>query len=84
MVVGPLATFAEPHCYDLCAAHSARMVPPRGWELVTLETDPLSLLPSTAELDALAAVVRQAGSVTTETGEIPAGGRRGHLSVVRD
>lgn len=36
IVLGPLATLPEPHCYDLCAGHSARMVAPKGWELVRL------------------------------------------------
>lgn len=36
VVLGPLATLPEPHCYDLCASHSARMVAPKGWELVRL------------------------------------------------
>ena len=33
-VLGPLATYAEPHCYDLCAEHSERLTAPRGWEVV--------------------------------------------------
>ena len=33
-VLGPLATYAEPHCYDLCSHHSERMTAPRGWEVV--------------------------------------------------
>jgi len=36
-VLGPLATYAEPHCYDLCARHSARLTAPLGWEVVRLE-----------------------------------------------
>ena len=24
-VVGPLATYAEPHCYDLCTVHGERL-----------------------------------------------------------
>src|SRR5689334_23664298 len=35
-VLGPLATYAEPHCYDLCAEHSERLTAPRGWEVVRL------------------------------------------------
>jgi hypothetical protein len=31
-VLGPLATYAEPHCYDLCQVHSERLTAPRGWE----------------------------------------------------
>ena len=34
-VVGPLATFAEPHAYDLCAVHAERLTVPK-W----LECDP--------------------------------------------
>src|SRR3974377_1817772 len=30
-VLGPLATYVEPHCYDLCAAHAGRITVPRGW-----------------------------------------------------
>ena len=35
-VVGPLATYAEPHAYDLCDAHSERLSAPRGWEVLRL------------------------------------------------
>ena len=35
-VLGPLATFAEPHTYDLCATHGTRLTVPRGWEVVRL------------------------------------------------
>jgi len=37
-VLGPLATFAEPHTYDLCAFHAERLTAPQGWELVRLAT----------------------------------------------
>ena len=83
-VLGPLATFAEPHCYDLCQEHSKRLTPPKGWELVTLETDPESLKPSAADLASLADAVRAAGNLATPSGELSVGARRGHLSVVRD
>ncbi len=33
-VVGPLATVAEPHSWDLCVSHAGRITAPRGWELV--------------------------------------------------
>ena len=42
-VLGPLATFAEPHCYDLCDDHAARMTAPRGWDVVRLAPDPEAL-----------------------------------------
>lgn len=35
-VLGPLATFAEPHTYDLCSSHAERLTAPQGWELVRL------------------------------------------------
>jgi hypothetical protein len=34
VVVGPLATYAEPHTYDLCLEHAERMTAPRGWDVV--------------------------------------------------
>ncbi len=39
-VLGPLAAYVEPHCYDLCAAHADRMTAPRGWEVVRLPDGP--------------------------------------------
>jgi hypothetical protein len=32
-VVGPLAATKEPHTYDLCQAHSARLTAPVGWRV---------------------------------------------------
>lgn len=57
-VLGPLATYAEPHSYDLCDAHAERLTAPRGWEVVRLATD---TAPQTHDdLVALANVVREA------------------------
>ena len=39
-VLGPLATYAEPHAYDLCEAHGQRLSAPRGWEVLRLDTAP--------------------------------------------
>lgn len=36
-VLGPLATYAEPHSYDLCLEHAERLTAPRGWEVVRLK-----------------------------------------------
>jgi hypothetical protein len=93
-VLGPLATYAEPHCYDLCAAHSQRLTAPRGWEVLRLAPDPDTLGPTTDDLEALADAVREAarpsdhGGAGTESGVLPDGmvevGRRGHLRVLRD
>jgi hypothetical protein len=91
-VLGPLATFAEPHCYDLCVAHSERLTAPRGWEVLRLAPDPDRLGPTADDLEALADAVREAAS-GPRTGVVPAGtlegapvgaGRRGHLRVLRD
>lgn len=38
-VLGPLATYAEPHTYDLCATHAMRLTVPQGWEVVRLVSD---------------------------------------------
>ena len=59
-VLGPLATFAEPHAYDLCAEHSERLSAPRGWEVLRLAPDPDSLGPTSDDLLALADAVREA------------------------
>jgi len=90
-VVGPLATYAEPHCYDLCAVHSERLTAPRGWEVVRLAPDPDALKPSTDDLEALANAVRDAARPQQpdrqEPQATPPGtvevGRRGHLRVLR-
>src|SRR6202012_2496667 len=39
-VLGPLAAYVEPHCYDLCAKHAERLTVPRGWDVVRLPRDP--------------------------------------------
>ncbi|MGC4111262.1 MAG: DUF3499 domain-containing protein [Nocardioides sp.] len=60
-VVGPLATYAEPHSYDLCDVHGSRLSAPRGWEVMRLAPDPSSIPPSQDDLLALADAVREAG-----------------------
>ncbi|MEU9113119.1 DUF3499 domain-containing protein [Streptomyces sp. NPDC048483] len=97
-VLGPLATYAEPHCYDLCAEHSERLTAPRGWEVVRLAIDTGPAQPSGDDLEALANAVREAarpqeraaGADGPQTGG-PGGrdgrpmevARRGHLRVLR-
>lgn len=90
-VVGPLATYAEPHCYDLCQMHSDRLTAPKGWEVVRITPDPDALKPSTDDLEALANAVREAAKprftpdIDTEDDDTePTGVRRGHLRVVPD
>jgi hypothetical protein len=82
-VLGPLATYAEPHCYDLCLVHSERMTVPRGWEVVRLEPDPDALRPSSDDLEALANAVREAARPRVEVADMVEVGRRGHLRVLR-
>jgi hypothetical protein len=57
-VVGPLATAAEPHSWDLCVAHARRITAPRGWELVR-HAGPLPTSPDEDDLVALADAVRE-------------------------
>jgi hypothetical protein len=84
-VLGPLATYAEPHCYDLCAEHSERLTAPRGWEVVRLNSDTGPIRPSGDDLEALANAVREAARPVGAPGEgDPAeGARRAHLRVLR-
>ena len=82
-VLGPLAAYVEPHCYDLCSAHADRLTAPRGWEVVRLPVNPVP--PETDDLEALANAVREAalpppGEPVGQGVEV---GRRGHLRVLR-
>ena len=87
-VLGPLATYAEPHCYDLCDIHGERLTAPRGWEVVRITPDPDSLRPTSDDLEALADAVREAarprfqqsdGGTPGPTVEVA---RRGHLRML--
>jgi hypothetical protein len=87
-VLGPLATHAEPHCYDLCEVHAQRLSAPRGWDVVRLEQDTSWVLPADDDLEALANAVREAArTVAPEAGSAHDAastvGRRGHLRVLR-
>jgi len=85
-VLGPLATFAEPHCYDLCFAHSDRLTAPRGWEVIRLAPDPDALGPSSDDLEALADAVREAAWAPIDPEPVGSAievGRRGHLRVLK-
>lgn len=86
-VVGPLATYAEPHCYDLCNMHSERLTAPVGWEVVRIAPDPDALRPSSDDLEALANAVREAARPrAAPPREVPVGSvevaRRGHLRML--
>ena len=87
-VLGPLATYAEPHCYDLCDMHSARLTAPVGWEIVRIAADPDALKPTSDDLEALANAVREAARprMPARNDDVPTGSvevaRRGHLRVL--
>ncbi|GAA3619765.1 DUF3499 domain-containing protein [Marihabitans asiaticum] len=93
VVLGPLATYAEPHAYDLCDDHADRLTVPRGWEVVRLDRG--APAPSSHDdLVALAEVVRRrpddarrpapVSREDEESSGVREEGRRGHLRVLRD
>ncbi|WP_313902475.1 DUF3499 domain-containing protein [Arthrobacter sp. KBS0703] len=61
-VLGPLATYAEPHCYDLCEQHAGSLTVPRGWEVLRLAMPSQRPQPGPDDLLALADAVREAAS----------------------
>lgn len=96
-VVGPLATFAEPHAYDLCEIHGDRLTVPNGWQVIRQERSGNEPGPSEEDLMAIADAVRevahpaQNGANTNLAAQSQANsptnnqnlGRRGHLRAVR-
>ncbi|AUS79399.1 DUF3499 domain-containing protein [Actinoalloteichus sp. AHMU CJ021] len=86
-VVGPLATYAEPHSYDLCEAHAMRLTAPKGWDVVRYEGEFALSQPSVDDLTALAEAVREAGRVDRQA-EVPeesvTSPGRPHLRVLRN
>jgi uncharacterized protein DUF3499 len=92
-VVGPLASFAEPHSYDLCEEHAVNLTVPRGWEVVRHAGEFPAPIPHADDLEALADAVREAARIDTPeraagieaaggSGRGAGPGRRGHLRVV--
>jgi Protein of unknown function (DUF3499) len=86
-VLGPLAAYVEPHCYDLCEKHAARLVAPRGWDVVRLPVDPAEIEARENDLEALANAVMETRPRERRERE-PVGqgvevGRRGHLRVLK-
>lgn len=88
-VVGPLATFAEPHAYDLCEIHGERLTVPNGWSVIRQERTGAEPGPTDEDLMAIADAVREVGLPAKVPEEVstPVGvqglGRRGHLRAVR-
>jgi hypothetical protein len=97
-VLGPLATYAEPHTYDLCLVHAEGLTVPRGWDVIRLATAFEDPGPTRDDLLALADAVREAGRPhqgpapaaavgglsEAEKGSTIETGRRGHLRILRD
>jgi len=89
-VLGPLATFSEPHAYDLCDEHSLRMSAPVGWTVIKPESDSVPAGPSSDDLMAIADAVREVGARESSSANEIAGveipplelGRRGHLRAI--
>jgi hypothetical protein len=84
-VLGPLAAYVEPHCYDLCASHADRLTVPRGWDVVRLPPGPAEA-EAADDLEALANAVREATTPRKPAEPVGQGveiGRRGHLRVLR-
>jgi hypothetical protein len=84
-VLGPLATYAEPHGYDLCEQHAVRLTGPRGWEIVRLDPDPQDRAVDdlTALVDAVREAARPVATEPEHRSGVPQLGRRGHLRVLR-
>lgn len=92
-VLGPLATFAEPHTYDLCLAHAGGLTAPRGWEVVRLVPEADVPPGPVDDLLAIADAVRErpdprvavAASAAPQPATRPAPPTtRAHLRLVRD
>jgi hypothetical protein len=97
-VLGPLATYAEPHTYDLCVVHAKGLTVPRGWDVIRLLTEYVDPGPARDDLLALADAVREAGRPAQPSGAVATmgarseaeisgtveTGRRGHLRILRD
>ena len=87
-VLGPIAMFSEPHAYDLCERHAARLTVPTGWSVEREVSDAVGVGPSEDDLMAIADAVREvarsfedepASTPTTSAAQV---GRRGHLRAV--
>jgi hypothetical protein len=95
-VLGPLATYAEPHTYDLCVVHAEGLTVPQGWDVIRLLTEYVDPGPVRDDLLALADAVREVGRPRQGAAAVASAGwrpqesstietgRRGHLRILRD
>jgi hypothetical protein len=90
-VLGPLATFAEPHAYDLCEFHARKLTVPNGWSVIKEEISQSGSGPTEDDLMAIADAVREAAATIPQSNEDESeheqsaphiGVRRGHLRAV--
>ena len=90
-VLGPLATFAEPHAYDLCEFHARKLTVPNGWSVIKEEISQSGSGPTEDDLMAIADAVREAAATIEKSTEDVSeqeqnaphiGVRRGHLRAV--
>jgi hypothetical protein len=87
-VLGPIATFSEPHAYDLCERHASRLTVPNGWSVEREAISSEGVGPSEDDLMAIADAVREVArsyqETSTEESTTSAAlvGRRGHLRAV--
>jgi hypothetical protein len=87
-VLGPIATFSEPHAYDLCERHAARLTVPNGWSVEREIANNEGIGPSEDDLMAIADAVREVARTPHENvsenapAQVSHLGRRGHLRAV--
>ena len=90
-VLGPLATYAEPHAYDLCEFHARKLTVPNGWSVIKEEISQSGSGPTEDDLMAIADAVREAAATIPQSIEEVSeqeqsaphiGVRRGHLRAV--
>lgn len=95
VVVGPISVYAEPHTYDLCAAHADAVSAPRGWEVLRLNytrnddaatDDLLALADAVREprREPVAAAPARQAPTPLSAPEGDPGIARNHLRLIRD
>lgn len=87
-VLGPIAAFSEPHAYDLCARHAARLTVPNGWSVDREALVTESPGPNEDDLMAIADAIREVARASEPSEDVVTSkdssnlGRRGHLRAV--
>lgn len=93
VVLGPLATRADPVAYDLCLEHSQRLSAPRGWDIIRLPLTGHQDEHDADDLMALADAVRRVGLAEdepfepgryAERSDVREVAHKGHLTMLKD